>query len=318
MQYAHKTLVAPSCPGYNEVGDYVINISYIEEFTLLAETLNFSKAAEKAFITQPALSRHIAAIENELGTKLFKRNTKHVELTLAGAEVYESFSEIVRLFAEAKTQLGKISQGKAGVLTISSPYYWTGDFTEPLVLSFHHINPECEVKIISCQPQEGMQAMIGGQSDIAVNLFSADLNNSIRQVVFSAERFAAVMDIRHHLANRDSICLAELSGDSFIFLENDGEDPSRYNTFILELLQRRSISPKRIYYTQQIDTLGMTIKQTGGVCVMPYGVRHMNRSYIKVVPLEDQDCVVPMCLLFKTDNENPLIPEFIKIVASQN
>lgn len=49
----------------------MIKISYLREFVLLAETLNFSKTAEKSYITQPALSRHLALLEDEMGANAY-------------------------------------------------------------------------------------------------------------------------------------------------------------------------------------------------------------------------------------------------------
>ena len=62
----------------------MIKISYLREFVLLAETLNFSKTAEKSYITQPALSRHLALLEDEMGATLMERTTRKVSLTPAG------------------------------------------------------------------------------------------------------------------------------------------------------------------------------------------------------------------------------------------
>ena len=69
----------------------MIKLNYIQEYILLAETLNFSKTAEMSYITQPALSRHILVLEEEMGTKLLLRTTRNVQMTPAGEMVYEAF-----------------------------------------------------------------------------------------------------------------------------------------------------------------------------------------------------------------------------------
>ena len=62
-----------------------MEISALQQFLVLAETLNFTQAAEKCFVTQPTLSRKIAVLENELGVRLFVRSRKSVMLTAEGS-----------------------------------------------------------------------------------------------------------------------------------------------------------------------------------------------------------------------------------------
>jgi DNA-binding transcriptional LysR family regulator len=66
-----------------------MRISYLNEFILLARMLNFSEAARLLDITQPALSKHVNALEQDLGTKLIDRSTRPLTLTKAGSILYD-------------------------------------------------------------------------------------------------------------------------------------------------------------------------------------------------------------------------------------
>jgi len=289
----------------------MIKLAYIHEFVTLAETLSFSRAAELTYITQPALSRHIAILEEEMGTQLFVRNSRSVKLTAAGKAVYEHFCKVLSSYKEAKNQAELFSSGKTGVLKIHSPYYCTEDFTEPLVLNFLKKHPACDIQVISCQPNEGMRDMQKGLCDILISSYVGEITDSIRRVPFAIEKLGVVLDVNHPLAQRNSVKLEELKNDCFIFLNNH----EGFSDMILGLLKKRGIKPQP-KYTQQIDTLGMTIKQIGGVGIMPFCVRHMDRSYIKVVLLEDDDCELPMCIYYRTDNECAIIPQFVRMVKN--
>ena len=95
----------------------ILKLNYIREFVTLAETLNFSKAAEKLFLAQPALSRHIAIIEEIMGGRLFQRTTRNVSLTPAGEAVYNAFIEILRQYDGAREQVSPLL-GQSGVLSM--------------------------------------------------------------------------------------------------------------------------------------------------------------------------------------------------------
>jgi DNA-binding transcriptional LysR family regulator len=291
----------------------MITLNHIKEYVILAETLSFSQTAKLAFITQPALSRHIAILEEEMGAKLFVRTTRNVELTTAGKMVYESFLEIQNAFENTKKQAKSLSSGMMGVLRICSPYYWTADHVEPAMLRFLDEHPNSDIQVISRQPLDSMRDMYEGRSDIAVAMYSSKVDESLCSDAVGVERLGVVMHESHPFANRKSVKLDELENTTFVFVGKGITEFDEYRTMVLTLLGKRGITPDYIHYTQQVDTLGMTIQDTLGISIVPYGVRHMDRSYIRVLPLSDSDCEAPMCMYYRRDNKNPLVKQFIRM-----
>lgn len=292
-------------------GFSMITIKYIQEYIALVDTMNFSKAAEKLYITQPALSRHIAAIEEEMGAKLLERTTRSVAVTPAGKAVYDSFQEMLRSYSIAREKVSDLSAGRSGALKISSPYYWTEDHTEPVVERFLEEIPLCDVKLFSCQPQDGLIDIEEHRTDILISTPFSDLNDSIRRVFFKTEPLAVVCRTDHPLAGRTSMKLEEIRDDSIISLDFRHSVFEDYNAMVLSLLEKRNIYPTDFTYTQQVDTVGLSLRKHGGVSIVPYGVRHMDRAYLSVIPLEDEDCMIPMYLYYHFENDNPMIPRFI-------
>ncbi len=295
----------------------MIKFDHVKEYLTLAETLNFTRTAELCFIAQPALSRHIALIEEEMGAKLLIRSTRSVSLTEAGKAVYESFRNILSDYEQAKERATRLSAGKSGTLVLSVPYYWTEDFIEPVMMSFLKENPQCEIQVLSCQPLEGFRDMVNGISDIALSMGNLkNMLDNIRYVNFACEHLCAIVLISDPLAKRQNLRFEELNGKPFVFIGQAGYEASNKN--ILELLKAHGVTPSAIHYSEQVETLGMTIRKTGGVSVMPYGVRNMNRSYLSIVPVEDEDCKLPMYLCYREDNDNALIPRFILEAKSKH
>ncbi len=298
-------------------GGMNMKLNYIREFVTLAETLNFSKAAEKLFLAQPALSRHIAIIEEIMGSRLFERTTRNVSLTPAGEVVYNAFTEILRQYDDAREQVSLLSSGQSGVLSISSPYYWTSDYTEPVVEHFNEEFPLCAVKIYSCQPAEGFDNLLTKKTDLMMTLsipkFKSQISDDIRVFEFARETLLAMMSSDHPLAGQEAIKPEQLNGEALVFMEE--EIYSTLNETAEELLAKHGAQPCARIYSQQVDTLAYTVRKTGGVAVIPYGVRHMDRDYISFVPIEGDDFVLPMSFYYRYDNENPLIPQFLRCAA---
>lgn len=294
----------------------MIELSYIYEYIVLAETLNFSRAANICYITQPALSRHIAAIEEEMGGKLLERTTRSVKLTPAGRSVYTSFKDIWQEYDSAKEQTKVLSAGIHGMLRLSSPYYWTEDFTEPVIRQFRRELPLCDVMVTSCQPNEGLVNLSEERTDIAVYPYVPDVDSRIRRVPFADEKLCVICRKDNPVAKKESVRADELTDELFVFTCQFNSDYDQYNRLIRSLLNAHGVYVKNSQFTQQVDTVGLTIQETDGVCIMPYGVRNMNRSYLKAVPISDEDCRMRMCLYYKIDNTNPLIPQYTKIACS--
>jgi len=296
----------------------MIKMDYIKEYVELAKNLNFSRTADQLFITQPALSKHIAIIEENMGAKLFVRDTKSVSLTPSGQAVYAAFQDILDVYSHAQEQATFLSSGKTGKLSISSPYYWSEDYADPVIIYLAKTYPQLEIRLHSCQPIEGLLDILNNRSDIAIGISSSEINDNIRRYEFTTEKLCVVLSNDHPLAHRSSVRLEELETDTFVFLEADASKGTEANKvlseLVLDLMAKRGFTPKKSIFAQQVDTLGISILETGGISVMPYCLRNMKRNYIKTIPLEDPDCVLNMCFYYRIDNGNPTIPVFLQAV----
>ena len=287
----------------------MITLQYMEEFVVLAETLNFSKTAEKLFTSQPAISRHISMIEEEIGVKLFVRDTRNVQITASGKEVYGAFKNTLASYEQARERAIQLALGKTGTLKISSPYYSTEDFVEPVLKLFAQKHPRYHVQISSCQPAEGLLDVMEKRSDLTLLAITGyEEPDSLCRVQFAEERLGVMVGLTHPLADKDSAKITDLKDDTLIFIE--GVDS--LNNLAFSLFEKRQMAIKDVIFTQQVDTIGLAIMEMGGVSIMPYDVRNMNRSYIKMIPLAEDDCLLPKCLIYRKDNENPAVLQYVR------
>jgi len=89
-------------------------------FIAVAESLSFSKAAEKLYVSQPAISRHIKEMETTVGIQLFERKGNRIYLTLAGEITYNHLKKVVQLYGELDFALGALKDEHKGVLRIGA------------------------------------------------------------------------------------------------------------------------------------------------------------------------------------------------------
>jgi DNA-binding transcriptional LysR family regulator len=164
----------------------------LKYFQQVALYRNFSRAAERLFISQSALSRQVANLEAELDVKLFKRNTRSVALTEAGAVLYEQCPLLLTHFDTVLRRVAAIRDGRAGCLTIAT----VGEFGARLIelvedFSAHH--PQVEVAVDDLPFGELTDAIINGVYDLALTLdFMVPASDQIDAIQVGWDRLVAV------------------------------------------------------------------------------------------------------------------------------
>src|SRR5438093_13421707 len=96
----------------------MLELRQLRYFLAVAEELNFSRAAERLHIAQPALSAQIRTLETQLGCELFSRTTRKVELTPAGELLLADARELVRHADQAAAKVGAVARGQRGELRV--------------------------------------------------------------------------------------------------------------------------------------------------------------------------------------------------------
>lgn len=307
-----------------------MKIEYMREFVALAENLNFSKTADKLFITQPALSRHLAYIEETVGVKLLIRNTHTAELTTAGNKLVQDFRFLLQTYDESIYQTSLLSSGYTGECRIGILYYGVEEYMDPIIHQFRESYPDIKLPFLSCQPPYIMESILKDEIDIGQYIYwkrptasdnstrkfdfeyigSEERGNHIEKKVrfhtLGLENFILVVSNNHILANRDRVSISELMDSMFIFFENN-----KFNDYARQLLNIAGLKYKQYFVAGQVDVLGMVIEETGGVALQPRCIKHMQRTKLKYIDIIDDAFCSYMCLAYKVDNNNPAIPLFI-------
>ena len=289
----------------------MIDIANMEEYLALSRTLNFTRAAEISYITQPAMSRHIAAIEDEVGAKLVKRTSRNVELTAAGEVMADCFEQMVDLYNRSCGEARALSSGKDGHLKIGSPSYWAEDYIEPVIEAIWARDPGFSVETISSHPRNSYDDLRGGAVDIALNgIYPAD-DSLIRRVVVCREPMCLICLSDSPLASRESVSLSEASCLQGPLVFSAGGGPEVVDAWKKMIMS--GIGSCTFKIVPEAEMIGIEIKRTGGFSIGPLGLRHLDRGYLSFVPITDEGQGFDLAFYYRSDNDNPLIPPFINI-----
>ena len=142
-----------------------MNLERLEYFASVADHLNFTRAAEDCHVAQTAISRHIAALENEVGCKLFYRTNRAVELTPAGKAFYSEIVPMLEHYRRALEKARTAYSGRASSLHLGIGQYEMG-FVSQLFREFHSLFPDIALSVSQYPYSELIRRLEDGTVDV--------------------------------------------------------------------------------------------------------------------------------------------------------
>lgn len=161
-----------------------MELKNLKSFVAVATHLSFSRAAKELNTVQPAISRHITSLEDELATKLFFRTSREVSLTVAGERLFKDASYLLSQAEQTKQAVLRASQGQLGSLSIGYLGGAVLSFLPRLVRAYikEHIN--IDVNLIELTASEQIEALLEKRIDIS---FSRPLPEQFAERFISKE-----------------------------------------------------------------------------------------------------------------------------------
>lgn len=204
----------------------------------MAKHLSYTKAAQELFISQPAISKNIQALEDELGVRLFNRNGNSIELTTAGELAFSYSNDIDRLVQNLTFELGKISDIQTGSLRIGASSTISQYLIPPVIADFKESYPEISISLVS-----------GNTSEINTSLDNESID-------------VGITEGHRRLINFDYIPFKD---DEIGFIShkssfgNISETLSKENFAELPLVIRETGSGTREVFEKELEQIGLTL-----------------------------------------------------------
>jgi LysR family transcriptional regulator, low CO2-responsive transcriptional regulator len=196
--------------------DNRVSLHKLEVFCRVVELGGVRFAAEDLFVSQPVVSAHLRSLEERLGTKLFRREGRGMELTESGIEVHQWAVEVLRGRAELDRSLRDISRGAAGRATIGTSMS-VGNYLLPRVLvDFRRNHPHASIAVHQSGVELALERTLAGRFDFAV--VATDLvldSDSFDAELIARPPFCVVTAPDDHRVG-DSATVAELTGLPFV------------------------------------------------------------------------------------------------------
>ena len=191
-----------------------IEIGDIEAFIEVAETNSFAKAASNLNLSQPALSRRIQKLEYELGTSLFDRTTRSVQLSYSGRNFLERAKSIIEAIQTATKTLNE-KYTFPSIVKIAAVNTALKNIIFPTIKLFKEQNPNSKIQIIEKSANYVVDSVLGGECDFAINFMGLQEPGIEFEPLFE-EEYVVVFPKGDELEKKRKIKISDIKGRDFI------------------------------------------------------------------------------------------------------
>lgn len=288
-----------------------MTLKQLQYFMAVARSLNFTEAAKGQYISQPALSRSVADLEDELNLSLLSRNRHSVSLTPAGTLLA---SELPRLKMELERLIIMVRQTEDGLMGRLNVGILDGQqIDEAVLVSFEYFRqslPFVEITPRCLTFKEMSDGLSGNTLDIAVTMNHGLSNDHDFEILEldSIQSCIAIPD-RHPHARKKSAPLSSFASDTFIVIDNESMAAS--TKFLLDACHRAGFTP-HLKTVSDMRTQLLWIQSGFGISIFNTKSSAFSSSGLKAIPLTDT-AFSKLVLVWRKDTKNPCVRLFVHL-----
>lgn len=275
-----------------------INVSFrlLKAFLTLVEQKNFTRAAERCHVSQSTLSGMIQRLEEDVGTRLFDRDTRNVVLTPEGGLFAEAarhlVDEIERTFSNLDDLVAK-KKGRVGIAALPSI---SGDWLPPVIGEFRSLYSGIAVEVFDVLSDTCMQLLNSGDADIAIAAPNTPLDEYCSEH-FHTDRFYLVCRRDHRVARLESVSLDDLDGCDFIRLSRQ----TSVHQHVVNAVGATGVTTST-FQVNYLSTVAGLIRHGLGVSLLPeLALTQFRDPELVAVPLAPPGISRPIHVLWRKD-----------------
>jgi DNA-binding transcriptional LysR family regulator len=288
-----------------------MELRHLKYFMMVAEELHFRKAAEKLFIVQPALSRQIKQLEEELDVQLFNRTKRVVTLTDSGKYFYDAVSDLFLTLGQIKTRTKQIETGSLGKIKIGYVGSAMLSILPKLISNLQKHQKVLHLELDEMTALVQLSMLKEEKIDIGFLRVPREDKEMIDEVVYT-ENYSVVLPAGHKLNAKNFRGLHQLSDENFILTpRNAGE---RYFDNIISLCTAAGFSPKIVHESVFEHATIRLVENNMGVSIIPSSFKNAFNTSVQFIELKNIPDKLHLSMVWKKDNSNPSLLTLIELI----
>lgn len=294
----------------------MIELRKLYQFSVLADELNFRRAAARLHMSQPPLSMALQSLEEEVGVRLLDRSRQHVRLTPAGAVFLKEVQQILLQTQSAVARARRAALGQEGVLRFSFVPSAALDLLPRIFKRFQQEYPAVHMQLIADTTARQLDQLRRGETDLALVVGPVNDSRGLNLLDLCTQRFVIAVPQAHALAARKSVRLRELFDESFIAFP--AAQGAGFAGALHKVCQAAGFQPRVVQEVSQMQTILTLVAGGFGIALVPQAMRLSPMKgvvFLTLTPTRPAP-LYELVLAHASHNDNPAIQNFIAVAQS--
>ena len=274
-----------------------VELRHLRYFVSVAELLNFTKAAQRLRVAQPALSRQIRDLEEELSVLLFERGPRSTRLSEAGAAFLGEARAILQRTDEAVKLARAVARGERGEIHVGYASSLTTEVLPCALHSFHNAAPGVHVKLHDFSSEEMLRGV--GEGRLHLGLMARPSERALRGLKFELLReypICVAMPPKHRLASMKTVELKQMADEPLVGYSR-AEYPE-YHAILAELFAQIGRAPRLAEEHDSAPSLIAAAEIGRGLIIAPACLEILGGGRLKFLPLRPSTPPVQLVAVF--------------------
>ncbi|TYP48402.1 selenium metabolism-associated LysR family transcriptional regulator [Thermosediminibacter litoriperuensis] len=296
-----------------------MNINLLKSFIAIAETQSLSRAAERLFVTQPALSQQIKQLETHFSVQLIERTNRGIVLTEAGRILFDYANRIVSTYEDLEKNMDDFRASISGNLTVGASSIVGGYAVPCSIFIFKEKYPETNIKLKVGNRRQILEELRNGAVDVAIIEGEKPDGNLISSEIASDE-MVVIAPNRRPWQGRTSLSPEEFMSQPIIMRE----EGSGTRQMIEKCLKQAGIDKSRLHIVMELssaDSIKAAVEAGHGISIMP-GLAIRKELYNKTLAalkIEGVPLIQKIHVAYKREKvQSSVAKAFIKFMHTPN
>jgi DNA-binding transcriptional LysR family regulator len=291
-----------------------MDLRHMRYFIAVADELHFTRAAEKLRIAQPALSKQIRDLEDEVGATLLNRSGRSISLSDAGRVFYERASLALQAAEAALVETRRAQRGETGKIAIGFFEQSAYTLLPPILRAYRLSFPDVDVQLRWLSVTAQCDALRRGDTDVAfirsiANLGPIDGLDQLSAIKLHREKFVLAIPEAHHLRARETVKIAECANEPFVgYPEAFAPD---FHAMVMRQCALHGFSPRLSLEVGQSYTLLGLVSAGTGIAFVPASAQKMKFEGVLFKRLDDELPEIEIYLAWRAQKPSALLAAFI-------
>ena len=287
-----------------------MDLRLLRYFTVLAEELHFGRAAARLHMSQPPLSQQIKLLEQELGTPLFTRTQRRVELTAAGLALKGQTALVFAQMARAVDVTRQAGRGHCGTLEIGMISSLMVGLLPQALRILQDRYPDVKWTLHELQPAAQQAALLERRLDLCFYRMGPS-DPALISEPLSSEAIAVVLPEQHRLARQPRVALKALAEERFISFKLD---QSRFATYLYQSCIEAGFTPNVYQQVVEVQTLLSLVRAGLGIGLLPASTGQFGHAGVVYRTLAQPAPSTTLYATYRKDDASPVLRVFLDIM----